>query len=148
MSDTHQKMDKKEAAAYARGYRHAQLKNKNKPEMLDVLMDLMANAKDLSIEMIRASMSNPLLGIFTSIVSVDILEQLKIIRPATAWGLYAAIGVMEGAGATADVIKSFESIFHGAQGTTSQVQPSATTLVLGEKGKSDLQTLLGKSDKK
>lgn len=141
MTESKQSMTREEAAAYARGYRKGKGLNKNEKKIEELLVLLGSDVKELGIEMIRASMSNPLLGIFTAIVSVDILEQIKVIRPATAWGLYAAIGVMEGAGAAADVIKSFESIFGGAKGTTSLVQPSATTLVLGSK-KDDLQALL------
>lgn len=136
----------KKSGQYSRNYRRR--KAQKEEELVEILSNLTQDAKDIVIETIRAANSNPLLGIFIGFVGTDILERLSIIRPTTAAALYIAIGVIEGASVSSDVITSLESVFKfgGKSPSTSLVQPSATTLVYGNKS-DDLQTLL-KGDKK
>lgn len=128
-----QKNYRKANADYARGYKAGRRKGLRNKEAFDFTEFLTKDVKDVVIELIRASMSNPLMGIFVSIAATDILVKLKVLTPQTAAGLYVAIGAIEGAEVAGTVINDFASVFKifGKSPSNNTLEPSLQTFVEG-----------------
>jgi len=142
MTENESKISK--SALYMRNYR---VRKRIKDEKFaDTLALLSTDVKDVVVELIRASNSNPLIGILVSIVSVDILSRAHIIDSATAAGLYVAIGAIEGASVAGTIISDFTDVFKifSKSPTQDLVRPSASTIVYEMSKGKDLQTLMNK----
>lgn len=130
-----QKSYRKVNADYARGYKAGRKAQSKHKEAFDFTEFLTVDVKEIVIEVIRASMSNPLMGIFVSIVGVDVLSKLKIIDAGTAAGLYVAIGAIEGSQVAGQIITDLASVFKlfSKSPANNTLEPSLTTFV--ESGK-------------
>lgn len=141
VTTTEQKTKRRE---YMRAYRAMQ--HSKNDAFMETLLQLLEQGKDVIVELVRAANSNPLLGIFISIVATDILARSKIIDPSTAAGLYVAIGAIEGASVAGTIISDFTDVFKlfSKSPTQDLVRPSATTIVYPRAGQNeDLQTRVG-----
>ena len=110
--------------------------------------NLIGDVKDIVKEVIRASNSNPLIGILTSIVAIDVLYRAKIISLTAVQAMYVALGVVEGGSVIAEIGDLIPSLGGKAPPETT---PSATTLVYadsGETGDSKIDALLERIGKK
>lgn len=101
--------------------------------------------------MIEASLSNPLMGVVSSLIISDILYNAKVIDLPTTIGITVAAGVVEGSQVATEIgniVSDFTNITHifGSQAQqTDPIKPSATTIVLGNK-KEDLQALMNREN--
>ena len=99
-------------------------------------------------EMTQASISNPLLGIVTSLIFSDVLYRAKVIDIQTFVAIGVSVGVLEGSAVAGSVIQDVSDFFNifGSQNKTNDlITPTANVVVLGNNQK-DLQALL-KGDK-
>ncbi|MEM3795205.1 MAG: hypothetical protein QW429_04960 [Thermoprotei archaeon] len=110
---------------------------------IESLLAVSHDLRDIAVELVRAANSNPLIGILVSVITVDILARTRIIDPATAAGLYTAIGVIEGASVGSAIINDFTDVFHLFSNTpTTPLTPSANVIVYGDSQGKDIQALL------
>jgi len=105
---------------------------------------------DVLKSMIQASNSNPLMGMIAAVIMADVLARAKIIDNATAAGIWAIVGTVEGASIAGTVLSDFTDIFKifSKSPTQDLLKPTATTIVYGQgndKDKAiDLQALMNK----
>ena len=135
---------KERKAQYSRDYRAR--KRQTETLFSQNLQTLLTSGKDIVVELVRATNSNPLIGVLISIVSVDILSRAHIIDSATAAGCYVALGFIDGASVAGTVISDFTDVFKlfAKSPTNDLVRPSATTIVYPRAGpEEDLQTRVG-----
>ena len=88
----------------------------------------------IGIELVRASNSNPLIGLMTVFITTDILYRLKVIDLATAAAIFTAAGALEGSQIANTVLTDISDFFHvfGAQNKSPDpITPSAKTIVYG-----------------
>lgn len=121
----------------------------NKEKQFDTLIGEVNKLGAGTIEVLKAmseaSISNPLLGIVTSMTFSDILYRAGVIDLATFTAIMVSVGALEGASIAEGVIEDVSSFFKvfGSQGkSTDPITPTAQTVVLGNKGKEDLQALM------
>lgn len=96
--------------------------------------------------MTQASISNPLLGIATTLIFSDVLYRARVIDIQTLTAVFIATGALEGSAVAGTVITDVSRFFDffGSQGKSSDpITPTANVVVLGEKS-GDLQSLLRK----
>ena len=124
--------EKERKKLYNKRYRE---RNKNfDKQLLDIIEKFGSSLGKIGIELVRASNSNPLIGLMTVFISTDILYRLKIIDVITATAIFTAAGALEGAEIAEGVITDIGDFFKvfGAQNKTPDpITPSASTIVYG-----------------
>ena len=124
--------EKERKKLYNKRYRE---RNKNfDKQLLDVLEKFGSSLGKIGIELVRASNSNPLIGLMTVFITTDILYRLKVIDLATAAAIFTAAGALEGSEIANTVLTDISDFFHvfGAQNKTPDpITPSAKTIVYG-----------------
>ena len=121
--------------------------NVDKNKVLDVFGVFGDKALGILDSMIQASVSNPLLGITSALVLGDILYRAKIIDIQTWTMIGVSTGVLEGAAVAGGIIQDvadFFKVFQSQSQSPDPIQPSATTVVFGNKDNHDLQALMNK----
>ena len=132
---------------YQKRYRHNKV---DKDKIIDVFGVFGEKALGIFDSMIQASVSNPLLGITSALVLGDILYRAKVIDIQTWTMIGVSCGVLEGAAVAEGVIQDisdFFKVFQSQSQSPDPIQPSATTVVFGDK-KSDLQGLMNRENVK
>lgn len=113
---------------------------------------------DILKELIRASMSNPMMGILVSLIVIDVLENNKILRndsvdsngvghSSTALMMKGIIVAAAGVSVAGEIIQTIGDIVPLAQGSRSPaslLQPSGQVLVFNDKNNEQLNALLQK----
>lgn len=97
--------------------------------------------------MTQASISNPLLGIATTLIFSDVLYRSKIIDIQTLTAVFVATGALEGTAVAGTVISDISNFFHlfsGQAKAPDPITPTANVVVLGDAKSGDLQSLLRK----
>ena len=131
-------------------YKKRYRQNKSKEKIIDVFGIFGEKALGIFDSMIQASVSNPLLGITSALVLGDILYRAKVIDIQTWTMIGVSTGVLEGAAVAGSLIQDvsdFFKIFQSQSQSPDPIQPSATTVVFGDK-KSDLQALMNRENVK
>ena len=131
-------------------YKKRYRQNKSKEKIIDVFGIFGEKALGIFDSMIQASVSNPLLGITSALVLGDILYRAKVIDIQTWTMIGVSCGVLEGAAIAEGVIQDisdFFKVFQSQSQSPDPIQPSATTVVFGDK-KSDLQALMNRENVK
>ena len=131
-------------------YKKRYRQNKSKEKIIDVFGIFGEKALGIFDSMIQASVSNPLLGITSALVLGDILYRAKVIDIQTWTMIGVSCGVLEGAAVAEGVIQDisdFFKVFQSQSQSPDPIQPSATTVVFGDK-KSDLQALMNRENVK
>ena len=131
-------------------YKKRYRQNKSKDKIIDVFGIFGEKALGIFDSMIQASVSNPLLGITSALVLGDILYRAKVIDIQTWTMIGVSCGVLEGAAVAEGVIQDisdFFKVFQSQSQSPDPIQPSATTVVFGDK-KSDLQALMNRENVK
>jgi hypothetical protein len=131
-------------------YKKRYRQNKSKEKIIDVFGIFGEKALGIFDSMIQASVSNPLLGITSALVLGDILYRAKVIDIQTWTMIGVSTGVLEGAAVAGSLIQDvsdFFKIFQSQSQSPDPIQPSATTVVFGDK-KNDLQALMNRENVK
>lgn len=131
-------------------YKKRYRQNKSKDKIIDVFGIFGEKALGIFDSMIQASVSNPLLGITSALVLGDILYRAKVIDIQTWTMIGVSCGVLEGAAVAGGIIQDvsdFFKVFQSQSQSPDPIQPSATTVVFGDK-KSDLQALMNRENVK
>ena len=131
-------------------YKKRYRQNKSKEKIIDVFGIFGEKALGIFDSMIQASVSNPLLGITSALVLGDILYRAKVIDIQTWTMIGVSCGVLEGAAVAGGIIQDvsdFFKVFQSQSQSPDPIQPSATTVVFGDK-KSDLQALMNRENVK
>lgn len=131
-------------------YKKRYRQNKSKEQIIDVFGIFGEKALGIFDSMIQASVSNPLLGITSALVLGDILYRAKVIDIQTWTMIGVSTGVLEGAAVAGSLIQDvsdFFKIFQSQSQSPDPIQPSATTVVFGDK-KNDLQALMNRENVK
>lgn len=131
-------------------YKKRYRQNKSKDKIIDVFGIFGEKALGIFDSMIQASVSNPLLGITSALILGDILYRAKVIDIQTWTMIGVSTGVLEGAAVAGEIIQDvsdFFKIFQSQSQSPDPIQPSATTVVFGDK-KSDLQALMNRENVK
>lgn len=140
-------LEKKLHNLYNKRYRDR--KKENEDLVLTELNKLGKGAVEILKAMTQASISNPLLGITTSLVFTDVLYRAGIIDIQTFTMIAVSVGVLEGTAITEDIITdvaSFFKVFGGQNKTNDPITPTASTVVLSPDNK-DIQALMKLLDK-
>lgn len=127
---------------YNTRYRHK--KSDELDKVFGEINKLGHGAVEVLKEMTQASISNPLLGITTSLIFADILYRAKVIDIQTFTAIGVSVGVLEGASVANTVltdVSDFFAIFKSQNPAPDPVTPTANVVVLGSDQK-DLQALL------
>lgn len=127
---------------YNTRYRHK--KSDEMDKVFGEINKLGKGAVDVLKAMTQASISNPLLGITTSLIFADILYRAKVIDMATFTGIGVSVGVLEGSAVAGNIIEDvsgFFALFKSQNAAPDPVTPTANVVVLGSDQK-DLQALL------
>lgn len=127
---------------YNTRYRHKKTEEMDK--VFGEINKLGKGAVDVLKAMTQASISNPLLGIVTSLIFGDVLYRAKVIDIQTFTGIAVSVGVLEGAAVANTVITDvadFFKIFGSQSKSNDPITPTANVVVLGQDQK-DLQALL------
>jgi hypothetical protein len=124
--------EKERKARYRREYRQRQ--HKLEELVSKGLLTLEDKSLDIIKELIKGSVSNPLLGMVSSLVISDVLYRAKIIDLQTAIGINIVVGVVEGSSIADSTIQDITELtaFFGNRPTEAPFQPSATTVVFAE----------------
>ena len=131
-------------------YKKRYRQNKSKDKIIDVFGIFGEKALGIFDSMIQASVSNPLLGITSALILGDILYRAKVIDIQTWTMIGVSTGVLEGAAVAGEIIQDvsdFFKIFQSQSQSPDPIQPSATTVVFGDK-KNDLQALMNRENVK
>ena len=131
-------------------YKKRYRQNKSKDKIIDVFGIFGEKALGIFDSMIQASVSNPLLGITSALVLGDILYRAKVIDIQTWTMIGVSCGVLEGAAVAGGIIQDvsdFFKVFQSQSQSPDPIQPSATTVVFGDK-KDDLQALMNRENVK
>lgn len=119
-----------------RRYRHEYKARQHKLEDLVSKGILTLEDKSLEIikELVKGSVSNPLLGMVASLVVSDVLYRAKIIDLQTAVGINVVVGTVDGSQIASAIISDITDItkLFQSRPQNAPFQPSATTLVLAE----------------
>jgi hypothetical protein len=137
-----EELEKRIRNLYNTRYRHK--KSEEMDKVFGEINKLGKGAVDVLKAMTQASISNPLLGITTSLIFADILYRAKIIDIQTFTGIAVSVGILEGAEVASTVIEDvsgFFSIFKSQNPAPDPITPTANVVVLGSDQK-DLQALL------
>ena len=127
---------------YNTRYRHKKMEESDK--VFAEINKLGKGAVEVLKAMTQASISNPLLGIVTSLIFGDVLYRARVIDIQTFTGIAVSVGVLEGAAVTGEVIQDvsdFFKIFSSQSKSSDPITPTANVVVLGQDQK-DLQALL------
>ena len=108
------------------------MKSTNKIEIDKKLLDIggMSIEKVLEIlkEMVRASTSNPLVGIAVSVASADMLNRAGLLSDAARDIIWVSIGAVEATQAAGNLLSDLIPF----KNTSNDLLPSATTIVFGD----------------
>jgi hypothetical protein len=140
-------LNRKLRNVYQKRYRHNKV---DKDKIIDVFGIFGEKALGIFDSMIQASVSNPLLGITSALVLGDILYRAKVIDIQTWTMIGVSCGVLEGAAVAGGIIQDvgdFFKVFQSQSQSPDPIQPSATTVVFGDK-KNDLQALMNRENVK
>ena len=140
-------LNRKLRNVYQKRYRHNKV---DKDKIIDVFGIFGEKALGIFDSMIQASVSNPLLGITSALVLGDILYRAKVIDIQTWTMIGVSCGVLEGAAVAGGIIQDvsdFFKVFQSQSQSPDPIQPSATTVVFGDK-KDDLQALMNRENVK
>ena len=127
---------------YNTRYRHK--KSEEADKIFGEINKLGKGAVEVLKAMTQASISNPLLGITTSLIFADVLYRAKVIDMATFTGIGVSVGILEGSAVAGNIIEDvsgFFSLFKSQNASPDPVTPTANVVVLGSDQK-DLQALL------
>lgn len=127
---------------YNTRYRHKKMEETDK--IFGEINKLGKGAVEVLKAMTQASISNPLLGIVTSLIFGDVLYRARVIDIQTFTGIAVSVGVLEGAAVTGEIIQDvsdFFKIFSSQSKSSDPITPTANVVVLGQDQK-DLQALL------
>jgi hypothetical protein len=127
---------------YNTRYRHKKMEESDK--IFGEINKLGKGAVEVLKAMTQASISNPLLGIVTSLIFGDVLYRARVIDIQTFTGIAVSVGILEGAAVTEGIIQDVSDFFKifGSQSKSSDpITPTANVVVLGHDQK-DLQALL------
>jgi hypothetical protein len=136
--------------------KRAQLKLQHKLADFGLTESALNSLSSVAIELIRTANSNPAMGMFTAIVTSDILYRIHVISWQAMLAVWASVGALEVAsianiveGDTASLLKSITSIFNigGAAVQTDPIAPVTATLVYPGNGTNitspaDIQALM------
>lgn len=97
-------------------------------------------------ELIRASMSNPMIGLVVSIISLSVLGKAGVVSDGDKKVGMILIGAAAGIQLTAEIIDDLSKFVPSVQsgGTPSLVTPSGNVLVFGSDQNAQLNALLSK----
>lgn len=129
---------------YQKRYRRNKV---DKDKVLDVFGVFGDKALGIFDSMIQASVSNPLLGIASALILGDILYRAHVIDIQTWTMIGVSTGVLEGAAVAGGLIQDigdFFKVFQSQSQSPDPIQPSASTVVFGNKDNRDLQALMNK----
>lgn len=94
---------------------------------------------DLLKEFIRGSISNPLLGTASSIIIADVLSRTGILSQEAKNIIFVAVGAIDASSIVDGIIASLNPL----KSSTSEMMPSASTVVFGDStGTSKLEGLV------
>lgn len=139
------RISREDNAHYQRKYREN--KQRFEKNVAQTLANFGGGAEKVFVELVRASNSNPLIGITVSLVSADILLRLGIIDHLTYTFILSSVGVIEGAAVAGTIITDITQLFSFSKSqnpTPDPITPTATTIVYPTESQKDLQTLIGK----
>lgn len=141
-----EELEKRIRNLYNKRYRDK--KKEREDVVFSELNKLGHGAVEVLKEMTQASISNPLLGIVTSLIFADVLYRAHVIDIQTFVGIGVSVGILEGSAVAGNVIQDvagFFDIFSSQNKANDPITPTANVVVLGNSDK-DLQSLL-KGDK-
>jgi len=97
---------------------------------LGLTSDILADVKDIAVELIKASQANPLVGCVVCMVTVNLLKRLMIIDENVELVLLAIIGTASAVDILGELEKDipFIGLFTGGGGKESLIRPVPTTL--------------------
>ncbi|MEM3859749.1 MAG: hypothetical protein QW478_10160 [Candidatus Micrarchaeaceae archaeon] len=89
---------------------------------------------DLAKEFLRASNSNPIIGMASTLLITDILYRAKIIDLTTAVGINILVGTVEGSSIAGQILGDITDLFQffGNRPSNIEFKPSAQTIVYAE----------------
>lgn len=103
------------------------------------------NSAAIIRDLLKASMTNPLIGAVTGLVMSDLLLKMKIIDPNTASGIKIMIFAAAGIALTSELIADVTNIFKIGDSVTTNdklLTPSANVIVFSDGDKAQLNALL------
>ncbi len=89
---------------------------------------------DMLKELVRASNSNPVIGLTVSILVTDLAYKFKLLSKTGYIGIMVAIGTAEAGG----IINDIEDLIPSFKKASDTSQPSAQTIVYGQAGQSPI----------
>lgn len=107
-------------------------------QVVEVAKGLVLELPGLLKEFIRAGISNPIIGVASTIAIGNMLKRAGFIDNEAYIGILVGVGVLEGANVAEGVIKAFNPF--SSQG--SNLEPSATTVVFGGDGQKEIAGLI------
>ncbi|MEM3846255.1 MAG: hypothetical protein QXU98_11230 [Candidatus Parvarchaeota archaeon] len=89
---------------------------------------------DLAKEFLRASNSNPIIGMASTLLITDILYRAKIIDLTTAVGINILVGTVQGSSIAGQILSDITDLFQffGNRPSNIEFKPSAQTIVYAE----------------
>jgi len=112
----------------------------------ELLLGLTGEVKEVVMELIRAANSNPIIGVFVTIASADVMHRAKVLSDEGYIAVLAFLGLIEGGQVAANVLDAagnlvgslIPSIAGQKAAIDNLVNPSATTLVFENTSKASL----------
>lgn len=111
---------------------------KEEQKALEMLGFTVEKAVDLLGDLLRAGMSNPILGITGAVAITDIMARLQLISNEARTIIFVSIGAIEGAATAGSIIKDLIPFKNSAN----ELMPTGSTFVFGGNGTSEIAGLV------